>query len=226
MGRRQRRLRQFLRHERLSVAMAVAEFTHHIPQDVRGGPGPEREDHEMHYPGTFRTHPLPQAAVVQHFFCDDDEPPAAGSRPDRLSAVSGPQERVQRRIVAQIEVTVPSVAILDVLVPQMVDQLVVVLQGLDMSMPVEPWIEVPKITLEDGIPQRAVLREPLPVEQLVDVPEVVILARDTSALGLDWCQVAAPGGGFWWQTGTRNTTTDPPQGFTASPGRFSNTGQD
>ena len=27
--RRERRLRQFLRHERLSVAMALAEFTHH-----------------------------------------------------------------------------------------------------------------------------------------------------------------------------------------------------
>ena len=34
---------------------------------------------------------------------------------------------------------------------------------------VEQGIEVPKITLEDGIPQRAVLREPVPVEQLADV---------------------------------------------------------
>ena len=39
-----------------------------------------------------------------------------------------------------------------------------------MSTPVEQGIEVPKITLEDGIPQRAVLREPLRVEQLADVP--------------------------------------------------------
>ena len=170
----------------------------------------------MHCTATFRTHPPLQAAGVQHFF-GDDEPLAAGSWPDRLSAMSGPQERVQRRSVAQIEVTVPSVPILDVPVPQMVDQLVVVLQ---VSMPVEQGIEVPKITLEDGIPQRAVLREPLPVEQLVGVPvpEVVILARGTSALGLDWCQVAAPGGGFWWQTGTRNTRRDTPQGFTARPG--------
>ena len=35
---------------------------------------------------------------------------------------------------------------------------------------VEQGIEVPKITLEDRIPQRAVLRVPLPVEQLVEVP--------------------------------------------------------
>ena len=52
---------------------------------------------------------------------------------------------------------------------------------------VEQVIEVPKITLEDGIPQRAVLREPLPVEQLADVPvpETVILARGRCALGVD-----------------------------------------
>ena len=43
---------------------------------------------------------------MQHFFLDEDEPPAARSQPDRLSAVSGPQERDQRRSVAQIEVTV------------------------------------------------------------------------------------------------------------------------
>ena len=38
----------------------------------------------MHHTATFRTHPPPQAAGVQRFFLDDDEPPAAGSRPDRV----------------------------------------------------------------------------------------------------------------------------------------------
>ena len=51
------------------------------------------------------------------------------------------------------------------------------------------------------------------------------LARGTSALGLDWCHVAAQGRGFWWQTGTRHVRSDPPPGFTASPGRYINTGQ-
>ena len=145
--------------------------------------------------------------------------PAAGSRSDRILPVCGPQERVLRHV--------PVVPSLDVPVPQMVDQPVVVLQGLDMSMPVEQGIEVPKITLEDRIPQRAVLRAPLPVEQLVEVPvpETVVLARGMSALGLDWCQVAASGRGFWWQVGTRHVSSDPPQGFTASPGRYTNTGQ-
>ena len=57
----------------------------------------------------FRTHPPPHAAGVQHFFLDD-----AGSRPDRLAAVSGPQERVQRRIVEQIVVFEPGLPVLDV----------------------------------------------------------------------------------------------------------------
>ena len=68
---------------------------------------------------------------MQHFSLDDDEPLAAGSRPDRLSTVSGPQERVQRRSLAQIEVTVPSVPILDVAVPHVVDQLVEVFRHSD-----------------------------------------------------------------------------------------------
>ena len=122
----------------------------------------------------------------------------------------------------------PSVPILDVPVPQMVDQLVVVLQGLDMCVPVEQGIEVPKITLEDGIPQRAVLRAPLPVEQLVEVPvpETVILARGTSALGLDWCQVAAPGGrasGGRLARATSGVTLR--RGSPPAPGRYTNAGQ-
>ena len=74
----------------------------------------------------------------------------------------------------------------------MVDQPVVVLQGLDTSMPVEQGIEVPKITLEDRIPQRAVLRVPLPVEQLVEVPTppgyaLAVVAVQT----LEWTEARA-----------------------------------
>ena len=63
---------------------------------------------------------------------------AAGSRPDRLSAVSGQQERDLRDTVEQLAA--------------------------------EQVVEVPKISLQDGVPWRAVLREPQVVEQLVDVP--------------------------------------------------------
>ena len=34
------------------------------------------------------------------------------------------------------------------------------------------------------------------------------------------------GGVYWWMTGTRHVMWDPPKGFTASPGRNTNTGQE
>ena len=51
------------------------------------------EGHEMHFTATFWAHLPPLAAGVQHFYFGNDEPPTADSRPDLLSAVSGPQER-------------------------------------------------------------------------------------------------------------------------------------
>ena len=115
--RRERRLRQFLRHERLSVAMALAEFTHHTaPRGERmaraGG-----VEHEVNDEPRLQNPPLPPAAGVQHFFLDYDEPLVAGSRPDRLSAESVPQERVQRHTVEQMGDVVPVVPVLTALVP-------------------------------------------------------------------------------------------------------------
>ena len=137
----------------------------------------------------------------------------------------GPQEWVRRHTVEQtIESFLPvPVLDLDAPVPQLVDQLVVVLQGLDVFTPVEQGIEVPKITLADGIPLRGVLREPLPVEQLADV-----LARGKCALGVVWYHVAARGGrerSYWWMDGTSHVQWRPPGGFTASPGQQTNTGR-
>ena len=54
MRRRQRRLRQWLRHERLSVAMALAESNHHAAprgQKMARARGVERE---VNYTATFR----------------------------------------------------------------------------------------------------------------------------------------------------------------------------
>ena len=56
---------------------------------------------------------------------------------------------------------------LDVPVPQPVDQLVEVSRLIDTVVP-EQVIDVPKITSQDAIPQRAVLRVPQLAEQLVD----------------------------------------------------------
>ena len=108
----------------------------------------------------------------------------------------------------------------------MVEHMVDVLLIIDRSLP-KQVIEVPKVTLQDVVQLRAALREPQLAEKLaeVPVPEVVILARGTSALGLDWCQVAAQERSFWWQTGTCHVRSDLPPGFTASPGRYMDTGQ-
>ena len=91
---------------------------------------------------------------------------------------------------------------LDAPVPQMLEQLVGVLKVFDQSLP-EQGIEVPKITLEDGIPQRAVLREPLPAEQLagVPVPETVLLARGRCEFGVVCCHVAVRGERSYWRMG-------------------------
>ena len=69
MRRRQRRLRQFLRHERLSVAMALAEFTHHTalrrPTMARAG----GEESEMNN-ATGQTTPPPRAASTEYYWLE------------------------------------------------------------------------------------------------------------------------------------------------------------
>ena len=65
MRRRQRRLRQFLRHERLTVAMALAEKMHHTSRGQKTARARE-EEREMHY-AMGQTTPSPKAAAVE--FC-------------------------------------------------------------------------------------------------------------------------------------------------------------
>ena len=129
--RRQRRLRSMLRHERQTVAMALAECQHHNAQrqkTARAGRGVRDAVHGevleallSHEPGT------------QHFTLDDDDsvPELGGSRPDRLYEVR-PQERVLRHTVEQTVDIAPELPALDALVPQMVEQLEDVLQIVDL----------------------------------------------------------------------------------------------
>ena len=86
------------------------------------------------YTATFQSIPLPQAAGTEYFSLDVYDVPTAGSRPDRLSAVSGPQARVQRRTVQQIVDFAP-LPTLDVPAPQMVEQLVDVLKQFGFQVP-------------------------------------------------------------------------------------------
>ena len=67
------------------------------------------------------------------------------------------------------------VQILDIPVPQMVEQLLEVFRLLDTQMPVEQAVAVPKISL-DRFPQRYVDLVPQMVEQLVEVPTVLTLS--------------------------------------------------
>ena len=99
--------------------------------------------------------------------------PAAGSRPDRLFAVSGPQARVQRRTVQQI-VDFDPLPTLDDPAPQMVVQLPDVLLRFFRALSPDPEqvIEVPMIVPED-VSLRTAVREPQLVEKLVEVPTVV-----------------------------------------------------
>ena len=94
--------------------------------------------------------------------------PVWSSRGGRKSGSSGTLWSILRTFA-------PMVQILDVPVPQMVDQLVDVLKLFDNSVP-EHVIDVPKVS-QDAIPQRTVLCEPQLAEQLVEVPTVPFFRR-------------------------------------------------
>ena len=114
--RRERRLRSWLRHERMTVAMALAEVTHHTAprgQKTARARGEERD--ELH-----------DAMGLM-------APPS--SRPTPLAEVR-PQGRVLRHAVEQIVDVVLGLPTLDGPVPLMVEQLVDVLQLFDALIPV------------------------------------------------------------------------------------------
>ena len=180
-------------------------------------------------------------------------PAARGSRPDWLSAVSGPQERVPRHTVEQIVDIVPVVPLLHVPAPQTVDSVVEVPKILDKSLPdVEQVIEVPKI-LQHTVLQRSSLQEPQMVDQLVTVPTnpdtvLCVFTRSPAppmedqlvevppivpqlvgffagADGYVWRQLSGPTGVYWWRVGSSHTQWAPPPGYAARPGRDTNTGR-
>ena len=127
---------------------------------------------EQYYTAKFRNIPPPQAAGTEYFSLAVEDVPAAGSRLDRLFAVSGPRDRVQRRTAQQI-VDIAPLLILDDPAPQMVEQLPDVLRFFRALSP-DPGqiIEVPTFLPED-VSLRTAVREPQLVEQLVEVPTIV-----------------------------------------------------
>ena len=244
--RRERRLRSWLKHERMTVAMALAEASHHTaPRGQRTARVRGWVRGEVH--GHVPEAPTSSEPGTRYFSLDDNDsvPELGGSRPDRLVDVR-PQERVPRRIVEQTVDTVPVVQLLHVPVPQMVDSVVEVLKILDKSVPdVEQVIEVPKI-LQHVALQRSSLQEPQLAEQLVEVPtpspalppvpqmehqlvEVPPIVPQLVGFfagsdGYVWRQLSGPTGAYWWRVGSSHTQSAPPPGYTARPGRYRNTG--
>ena len=94
-----------------------------------------------------------------------------GARPDRLADVR-PQERDKRHTVEQNVDTALIVPSLDVLVPQMDNQLVEVCRHLDVHIP-EQVIEVPKISSPSRHCRRRVRFAGQTAEQLVEVPTII-----------------------------------------------------
>ena len=158
--RRERRLRSWWRHERMSIAMALATVEHHsygpTANDAlrgqrtvtRAGEGEERELHDA---------PRRQ------------KPPPPGTRPTPLVEVQPQGAVVQHSGIFELE------QILDVPVLQVVEQPEEVVSFFRNSVPVvaEQVIEVPKLALLVCAVQRAALPEPQLVEQLVEVPTVL-----------------------------------------------------
>ena len=167
--RRERRLRSMPRYEQQSTHTAPATALQHSHTEngaprsqstaTRAGGAERGEGDEKKCTAKFRKTPPPQPELFQSY---EEEP--GGGRPPCLGESPGPQERIQRHT----ETFVP-VPVLDVPVPQSVDQQVDVLKIIDTTSPVEQVIDVPKI-IQDNIPQHALLRAPQLVEQLVDVP--------------------------------------------------------
>ena len=101
--RRERRLRQWARHEKLAVQMALAEYKHHASRGQR----------KARAGGEVR--------VVPHGGVPEAPLPQGGSRPPCLGVPRGPHVGMERHVVEDLGELAPLVQILDLPVPQVVD---------------------------------------------------------------------------------------------------------
>ena len=195
-GAARRRRERYLRYARMSVAMALAEATHHTAprgQKTARARGEERD--ELYDAKGLMTHPPTRSAPLVEV---------------------RPQGRVQRHSVEQRIEHTPYVQILDALVPQMVEQLVDFFKNLDVEVPAQV-IEVPKIS-QDIVPQRSADLVPQIVEQLVEVPTIVSyssLQRDVEHR-VD-IPVPGRGGRIAGLQGSSSGQSSGPPGFPGSP---------
>ena len=155
-------------------------------------------EHEQNYTAKVRKPPTPQPEL----FSLEEEP--GGGLPAPLSEVAGRQDKVVRHVMEDLGSVCPFVQILDLPVPQMMDQFAELLNleedVLDAGRLVdrcfqvpELVIEVPKFIIED-VPMRTSVPEPQLAEQLVEVPTILSyssLQRSVEQL----VDIPVPGGG-------------------------------
>ena len=200
------------------------------PHGDRGCPG-AGSGYEKKFTAEFRKNPPPRSpargtsASTTMTACWSSKKP----RPDQLSAVSGPQERVPRRIVEQIDDSAPVVPSLHDPEPQMEEQSVEVLLFFLQRWQVAAEqtencerrlvIDVPKISPDQTLQRLGdSLRQPQTAQKLVEVPgfEFVFVRRVEGAHSTAVCRAA----GHTWTMRVHDTGWSD----TAAPGRFSNTG--
>ena len=137
----------------------------------------------------------PRAASTVYFNLDDDVGVLA-ARPDRLLEVR-PQPGVPRR-TAKLNVDVFTYPLLDVLVPQMGDQLVEVLRKIDTRSS-HLAIDVPKVFPDSAPLRRVESRPPQLADQLVDVPTGLTLSSSWRPLFTEE-QIQRMVAGLWFWT--------------------------
>ena len=165
--RRERRLRSWLKHERQTVRMVLAETFHHssaplppkfkeelvrrhVQQDALRGPKTARTTVATHFTSNTKVARGPE------LFSLEEEP--SGGRPAPLPEVAGRQVCLERHVMEDLGSVCPFVQILDLPVPQTVDYVADALRMLDRPM-AEQVIEVPKISCSP-CPSRSLIPEP------------------------------------------------------------------
>ena len=155
-------------------------------------------------------------------FSLEEEP--GGDLPAPLSEVAGRQDKVVRHVMEDLGSVCPFVLILDLLVPQMMDQFAEILNleedVLDAGRFVdgcfqvpELVIEVPKFIIED-VPMRTSVPEPQLVEQLVEVPTILSCSSLQQSVE-QHVDIPVPGGGGGPSSGLQGFSSG--QRSTASP---------
>ena len=116
-----------------------------------------------------------EARVVPHGGVPEAPLPQGGSGPPCLGVPRGPHVRLERHVVEDLGVLAPLVQILDLPVPQVVENVTDTLRILDLLI-AEQVIEVPKISCW-RCPSRFLVPVPQSAEQLVEVPTVLSPTR-------------------------------------------------